>query len=386
MKRSVDRVLTTHTGSFERPEDLNELIVNQVLGKGVDQELFEKRAREATADVVAQQVECGLDIVSDGETAKPGYLEYVSNRIEGFGEEIDASEVFLFGDMADFPEIAYRIYKDSVVKIPVCTGPLRYTGFEQVNRDIANLTAALERTPATEAFIPAVSPGLLAMSAPNRYYKNYDEYVLAVGEAMNVEYRAIVDAGYLLQIDSPDLAFGFDMHTWMRDEVESRGFRAIQDLHVDALNVALQGISSESVRMHLCWANYNGPHRNDIPLQDALEPAFRANVCGINFEAANAAHAHEWELFSEMKLPDGKVIIPGLVDSKVEIVERPELIAQRIKQFANLVGQENMIAGVDCGFGTFVNVLMVHPRIAWMKLRALVEGAERASEDLAKGK
>ncbi|MBA0127218.1 cobalamin-independent methionine synthase II family protein [Haloechinothrix sp. YIM 98757] len=384
MKRSVDRVLTTHTGSFERPEDVNEMITARVLGNNIDDDLFEKRVQEATAEVVARQVECGIDVVSDGETAKPGYLEYVGDRIDGFDEYIDASEVFRFMDMEPFPEIVYRIYKDTHVKIPVCTRPLSYIGHDQVQRDIDNFKAALTQSPPTEAFMPAVSPGLLAMCSPNRYYKSYDEYVLAIGEVMNAEYRAITDAGLLVQIDAPDLAFGADIRTWMWGEVEERGFRTIQDLHVEALNVALQGISPEQVRMHLCWANYNGPHVNDIPVRDALEPAFKANVCGINFEAANAAHAHEWEVFKDLKVPDGKVIIPGVVDSKIEIVERPELISQRIQTYANLVGQENLIAGVDCGFGTFVNVLMVNPRIAWMKLRNLVEGAQMASDELAK--
>jgi 5-methyltetrahydropteroyltriglutamate--homocysteine methyltransferase len=380
MKRSVDRVLTTHTGSFQRPEDLNRLIVDHVLGNEIDQDLFNRRAKEATAEIVAKQVECGLDVVSDGETAKPGYMEYAGERIDGFDEVIDGAGQFTFGDLEPFPEILHRIYKDTHLMLPVCTGPLSYTDLSFVNRDIANFRSALDATPATEGFIPAVSPGLLAMTAPNRYYPNYEAYVLAVGEVLNTEYRAIADAGFVIQVDSPDLAFGADMKTWMHPLLQEVGFRRIQDIHVEGLNRALEGISPESVRMHLCWANYNGPHLADIPLREALEPAFRANAQGIGFEGANAAHAHEWEVFKDLKVPDGKVIIPGVIDSKCEIVERPQLVAQRIKTYANLVGQENMIAGVDCGFGTFVNVLMVHPKIAWMKLDALVEGAQLASK------
>jgi 5-methyltetrahydropteroyltriglutamate--homocysteine methyltransferase len=341
--------------------------------------------REATCEIVGRQVECGLDVVSDGETSKPGYMEYAADRLKGYGDLVD-DQGFAFGDLDDFPEIVYRIYKDTHLKLSVCTGPISYVGFDAVNKDIANFAAALEGSPDTEGFIPAVSPGLLAMTAPNRYYADYESYVMAIGEAMNAEYRAITDAGFLVQVDSPDLAFGADMRTWMYPEIEKHGFRRIQEIHVEGLNRAMDGISAEHARMHLCWANYNGPHRHDIPLRDALEPAFKANVCGIAFEGANAAHAHEWEVFTDLTVPDGKVMIPGVIDSKCEIVERPRLVAQRIKTYVNLLGQENVIAGVDCGFGTFVNVLMVHPKIAWMKLTALVEGARMATEELAAGR
>lgn len=384
MKRSVDRVLTTHTGSFERPKDLSEMLVKHVLHQDYDRELFERRAREAVADIVAKQVEVGVDVVSDGEAAKPGYLEYAGERMKGFGEEeIDASQVFRFHDLDDYPEIVHRIYADTTIKIPVCTGELKYTGFELVQRDIDNFTAALGTTPAVDAFMPAISPGLLAMSAPNKHYRSYEEYVLAVGAAMNAEYKAITDAGFVLQIDSPDLAFGADMETWMWDVAQERGFGWVQQVNIEALNLAMRGIPAEKARMHLCWANYNGPHLNDLPLEQVLIPAFEADVSGYLFEAANPAHAHEWEVFTDLKLPDGKVIVPGVIDSKTDVVERPELVAQRIRNFTRLVGQENVIAGVDCGFGTFVDVLMVNPKIVWHKLRALAEGARRASEGAA---
>lgn len=383
MQRSTDHVLSTHTGSLPRPDDLAELLVARQEDAALDLAAFEERVRSATAEVVARQVELGIDVVSDGEMSKADYIDYTRERLTGFSGNVPAHEAFFFGDLVEFPELVEATYRDTHFRLPECVDEITYNGEEEVQRDIANLKAALAQVAAPEAFIPAASPGIVSMCFPNRHYKSYDEYVFALGAALNTEYRAIVDAGLLLQVDSPDLGFGADFHTWMWDEIESRGFAAIQALHVEALNVALEGIPVESVRMHLCWANYMGPHTHDLPLLEVLEPALKANVTAINFEGANPAHEHEWQVFEDFRLPDGKVIIPGVIDTKSQVVETPQLVAQRIARYANLVGKENVIAGTDCGFGTFVGLGTVHPKVAWLKVKALAEGAALASDELA---
>ena len=386
MKRSTDRVPTTHAGSLPRPEDLANLHIAGAEGEAVDEAACESRVRESVEETVARQVDAGVDVVSDGEMSKYGYIEYIGERLNGYGPGRDIKELgYFIGELVEFPELLVDTYKNAHIKLPVCQGPLEYTAFglDLVSRDIRNFEAALKAHPATEAFVPAASPGIVASFCPNEYYGSYEEYVFGLARALNAEYRAITDAGLLLQIDAPDLAFLCDFHTWMWPEIESRGFRAIQELHVDAINLALDGIPSEKARLHLCWCNYMGPHMREHPLVDVLNVAQRANVAGINVEGANPAHAHEWEVFKDFQLPDDKVIIPGVIDSKSQVVENPRLVAQRILNYADLVGQERVIAGVDCGFGTFVGVLMVHPKTAWLKLKSLSEGAALATDMLA---
>ena len=391
MKRSTDRVLTTHTGSLPRPDDLADLLVRRAKGEPVDEAAFQERVREATEDVVARQVEHGVDVVSDGEAGKAHFIDYVSGRLTGFSpappmpEDEDTVKFSYFDDLEEFPDIVKATYSDTVFTNIVCTGEVGYSGQADVRTDIEHFQAALARHPATEAFMPAVSPGCVAQSLPNQHYASYEDYVMAVAQAMNAEYKAITDAGLLVQLDAPDLGTVGNLQTWTRPEVERRGGRWLQDLHVEAVNVGLEGISPESVRLHICWANYQGPHTHDMPLRDALEPALAANVAAISFEAANPAHAHEWEVFEDFDLPDGKVIVPGVIDTKTQVVEHPRLIAQRIVRYARLVGQENVIPGNDCGFGTAVGAPMVHPKIAWMKLEALAKGAAMATDELARG-
>jgi 5-methyltetrahydropteroyltriglutamate--homocysteine methyltransferase len=386
MKRSIDQILTTHTGSLPRPDDLADLHIAKAKGEALDEATFEQRVRDAVEEAVSLQVDAGVSVVSDGEMSKYGYIEYTGERLEGYGGGQDLKELqYYIGDMVDFPELLYATYKDSYIMLPSCQGPLRYVGHDLVARDIHNFELALKSHPATEAFIPAASPGVVTMFCPNEYYPTYDEYVMALAEALNAEYRAITGAGFVLQIDAPDLAFGSDFHTWMWDQTEERGFPAIQELHIEAINVALQGVPREQVRLHLCWANYQGPHTHDQPLADVLRATFKANVGAVLFESANPAHAHEWETFKTLRVPDEIVLIPGVIDSKSQVVEHPRLVAQRIKQYAEVVGKERVIAGVDCGFGTFVGVLMVRPRIAWMKLKNLAEGAAIATDELARG-
>ena len=383
MKRSsASRILTTHVGSLPRPDDLAELLLTRQ-DQAIDEAVFQERVRVATDEVVARQVQIGIDVISDGEMSKPGYIDYVRERLQGFSGPIDAAGSFYFVDLADFPEFVLSTYQNTRVRIATCESSIVYAGLDYLSRDLSNFKAALEKTPATEAFIPAVSPGLLAVFMPNKYYRTYDDYVMAFADAMHVEYKAITDAGFLLQIDGPDVTAVSDFYTWMRDEVERRGVRAVQELHIDALNRAVAGIPPEKIRMHLCWANYQGPHTHDQPLREVLEPTLRAHVGAISFEAANPAHAHEWEIFKEVRLPDGMIILPGVIDTKSQVVEHPRVVTQRIVQFAQLVGPENVIASTDCGFGTFVGAGMVHPKVAWLKLKSLVEGAAMASKELS---
>ncbi len=384
LKRSnATRILTTLTGSLPRPDDLVALHLARQEGKPVDPAAFEARVRSATAEAVRRLVELGIDVVSDGEMSKNGYIDYTRERIAGFSGAIDAHGAFSFSDLEPVPELAAFTYQNTRLTIPICDGPLRYTGFDQVRRDIATFRSALAAHPASEAFIPAASPGIVTMCAPNRYYPTYDDYVLALGDALNAEYRAIVEAGFLVQVDAPDLALGADFHTWMWSEIEQRGFEAVSQVHVEGINRALAGIPRERARMHLCWANYCGPHTHDYPLRDVLKAALRANVAAISFEAANPAHAHEWELFKEVRVPDGLTLIPGMIDTKTQVVEHPRAVAQRIERWAGVVGRDNLIAGTDCGFGTFVGLGTVHPKVCWMKLQALAEGAAIATRALA---
>jgi 5-methyltetrahydropteroyltriglutamate--homocysteine methyltransferase len=384
MQRSTERVLTSHVGSLPRPDELTKLHTARQTGQIIDEAVFEDRVRAAVDDAVKRQVEAGVDVVSDGEMSKNSYLDYTSLRVSGFevGESVAHS---FFGDLEPVPEIAASIFKDTRLTIPICEGPLKYTGFKQVQRDIQNLRAAMTKYKPTDAFISSASPGIVAMCSPNKYYSSYDEYVFAVADVMHSEYKAITDAGLNVQIDAPDTALGADLHTWMWDEIEKRGFEKILALHVEAINRALNGISPDRVRIHLCWANYFGPHTHDYPLPKILQHVFKANVGAISFEAANPAHAHEWELFRDLKVPDGKILLPGVIDTKTHVVESPQAVAHRIIQFANLAGQENVIASSDCGFMTFIGLGTVHPYCAWLKLKALGDGAAIATRELTKG-
>ena len=382
MKRSTDRVLTTHVGSLPRPDELAKMHVARQEGEPVDEAAFEETVRTSVDDAVRRQVEAGVDVVSDGELSKNGYIDYTRERIKGFTGAI--AEAFFFTDLLPVPELTSFTYKDTHLKIPTCDGPLEYIGHDQVARDIRNLQAAVAKHGATDAFIPAASPGIVAMCSPNTYYKTYDDYIFALADALHDEYKAITDAGLNVQIDAPDNALGADFHTWMWSEQEKRGFEGILELHVAAINRALVGIPQEQVRLHLCWANYFGPHTHDYPLKPILQAVFKANVGAISFEAANPAHAHEWELFKDLKLPAGKILLPGVIDTKTHVVEHPRAVAHRIAQFTSVVGQENVIASTDCGFGTFVGLGTVHPFVSWLKLKALADGAAIASKELSR--
>jgi 5-methyltetrahydropteroyltriglutamate--homocysteine methyltransferase len=392
MKRSTERVLTTHTGSLPRSEDLAAMLIARAKGEPVDDAALQERVRSATAEVVRRQVQAGVDVISDGEAGKSHFIDYVSDRLTGFSDpaskpadaEEDTSSFSYFDDLAEFPDIVQATYSGTVFRLLVCTGEVGYPDLDEIERDIAYLKEALAQSPVSEAFMPSVSPGCVAQSLPNAYYDSYEDYVLAIAAALNREYKAITDAGLLVQLDAPDIGTCGNLQTWTRPEVDSRGIRWLQDLHVEAINVGLDGIPPERARLHICWANYQGPHTHDLPLGEALAPTLRANVAAISFEAANPAHAHEWELFEDFELPEDKVIIPGVIDTKTQVVENPRLVAQRLVKYAKLVGQERVIGGTDCGFGTAVGAPMVHPKVAWMKLQALAQGAAMATDDLSR--
>jgi len=376
MKRSTERFLITHTGSLPRPADLIRMMFAKEEGVPVDPVALAKRVRAAVAEVVAKQVEAGIDLVNDGEMSKPSYATYVKDRLTGFG---GSGNTFVYQDLADFPSLEKRVFGDpgrSRRKTPACNAPIAVRDKEAVAIDIADLKAALAATGRTDAFISAASPGVVSLFFRNEHYKDHETYLFAIADAMRHEYEAIATAGITLQIDCPDLAMG--RHIQYAD-LDLKEFRRRAGLHIAALDHALAGIAPENVRMHLCWGNYEGPHHRDVPLADIVDLVLKARPHAISFEAANPRHAHEWTLFERVKLPDGKVLIPGVIESKSNFIEHPELIAQRIGRYARLVGRENVIAGSDCGYGTWVGQAAVDPDVVWAKFAAMAEGARLAS-------
>jgi 5-methyltetrahydropteroyltriglutamate--homocysteine methyltransferase len=368
VRRSEGRTLTTHTGSLPRQP---ELAAAMQAGEPVEEAAIEA----AVADAVRRQREAGIDVVSDGEMSKPGFVNYVAERLTGFGGE---SPFPPMADLADFPEYATELYarRGARIRYPRCEGPVTSRGPDEARRDVARLKRRLD---GAEGFMPAASPGVIVQDFENVYYPTRDEYLEAVAEAMRPEYEAIVEGGLLLQVECPDVAMARHLHL---ADVPLEGFRAEIRRNVDALNGALRNVPTDRVRIHVCWGNYPGPHHRDVSLRDILDIVLSVQADGVSIEAANPRHAHEWRLFEQAKLPEGKVLIPGVIDTLTNHIEHPELVAERIVRLARLVGRENVIAGTDCGFGTFAGVGAVHPSIAWVKLRALADGARIASEEL----
>lgn len=379
MRISTDRILTTHVGSLPREQAITRLLLRKERGEPVDPAEFEHVAAEAVRERVARQVQIGIDVVSDGESAKIGYATYIKDRLSGFGGENTAKPHL---DLRDHPDLRKRMTAftgPQTFRRLCCTGPIELKDSAAVQADIARFRAALERTPATDAFLNAASPGVVSSFQPNRYYPTHEQYVEAVAQAMRAEYEAIVEAGFVLQVDCPDLAMS--RHTGFQD-LSEKEFLDRAEQHVEALNRALAGVPAESVRMHICWGNYEGPHDHDIPLERVLPIALKAKPQAISFEASNPRHAHEWSIWRDAKIPEDKVLIPGTLDTSTNFVEHPELVAQRIQTFANIVGRERVLAGTDCGFGTFAGYGKIDPAVAFKKLRSLVEGARLASARL----
>jgi len=379
MKRSIDRILTTHAGSLPRPDDLAHMMYDMMDGKAVDEARVHERVREAVAEMVKRQVDLGVDVISDGEMSKPNFQTYVVRRWTGFGNT--GQLMVSFDDLADVPDAGRKFWGSEGVKhrpMPEVIGPIKVSDPNAVLRDIADLKAAMGNRSPDDAFIPAAPPSLVTLT-PNRYYKSFDEYNEAVCSALSYEYKAIVDAGFNLQLDAPDLP----MHGHMAiGDNRSRDVKKYVPAAVEAMNHAIRGLPPDKIRLHVCWGNYDGPHHFDVELREIIEPILKINASFIYVEAANPRHEHEWEVWQEVKLPDGKALIPGVIDTVTNHVEHPRLVAQRIERFAQVVGRENVIAGTDCGFGTYVGMSACEPKVAWLKLQTLVEGARLASQRL----
>ena len=377
MRRSTERILTTHTGSLPRPPALAQMLVARETGQAYDTATFEEAIAKAVTDTVQKQRETGLDVIHDGEMSKFFYATYIKERLTGFDGESITKPV---RDTVDFPEYYERHTNPSraVRRTPACTGPIAYRGEAELQRDLDNIAKATGGG-TDEVFMSAASPGVVACFIENQHYPSAEAYVYAVAEAMKTEYDAIHRAGLMLQLDCPDLAMG--RHFLFGADEEGLHLKNAE-LNVEAMNHALADIPAESLRMHLCWGNYEGPHTWDVPLGKMIDIVLKAKPMGISLEGSNPRHGHEWSVFRETKLPEGKLVIPGVIDSVSNFVEHPELVAQRIQNYARVVGRENVIAGVDCGFGTSAVSNKVDSRIAWAKLAALVEGARLASRQL----
>ena len=381
MKRSTEGFLTTHTGSLPRPEDLIRAMYAKEEGVPVDAAALERRVASAVEEVVRKQAEAGVDVINDGEMSKPSYATYIKDRLAGFG---GAGNTFVYQDLVAFPTLSKRVFGDpgrSRRKTPACNAPISVRDPAAARVDIENLKAAVSGTKASGAFMSAASPGVVSLFFRNDHYTDHETYLHAIAEAMRDEYEAVANAGIVLQIDCPDLGMGRHIQYASLNLEE---FRKRIRAHIEALNHALRNIPPEQLRMHLCWGNYEGPHHYDVPFADIIDIVFKARPAAISFEAANPRHAHEWTLFESVKLPDGKVLIPGVIESKSNFVEHPELIAQRIGRYAKLVGRENVIAGSDCGYGTWVGQAAVDPQVVWAKMAAMAEGARIATKQFWK--
>jgi 5-methyltetrahydropteroyltriglutamate--homocysteine methyltransferase len=394
MKRSTERILTTHVGSLPRPDDLVGTLKTQLAGQPIDQRALQERLPSAVAEIVAQQAEIGLDVVDDGEVGKPHFVSYIEQRLTGFeSREISPEEAaqayYLAGsrEFRAFPEYyqpeqtTQRAVGSLQPRETVCVGPVSYRGHDQLHRDIANLQTATRDVAIQETFFPAVSPNQVTYKRRNEYYRTDEEYEIAVADALRDEYRAIVAAGCLVQVDDPQL-----LTQWTRDpDLSVADWRRWAEHHVEVLNYALRDIPPDRIRFHTCYSISAGPRVYDMELKNSVDVILKLNVGAISFEAANSRHEHEWKLWETVKLPDHVVLIPGMVTPSNVMVEHPETVAQRIERFARVVGKENLIAGVDCGFSSTANSLEMHPRIVWAKLASLVEGARLASERLWPG-
>ncbi|HXD45395.1 MAG TPA: cobalamin-independent methionine synthase II family protein [Pseudolabrys sp.] len=377
MHRSTDRFLTTHTGSLPRPDDLIRVMYAKEEGVPVEPKALAAQIKAAVAEIVAKQAAAGVDLVNDGEMSKPSYATYIKDRLDGFG---GTGNTFVYQDVHEFPRLEAKVFGDpgrSRRKTPACNGPIAVRDRVSAQTDADNLKAAMAGVKATGGFMSAASPGVVSLFFRNDYYKDFESYIYAIADAMRDEYETIAKNGFVVQIDCPDLAMG--RHIQYAD-LDLAQFRKRAQLHVEALNHAVKNIPAEQVRMHLCWGNYEGPHHFDVPLSDIIDIVLKAKATAISLEAANPRHAHEFTVFETVKLPDGKVLIPGVIESKSNFIEHPEVIAQRIGRYAERVGRENVIAGSDCGYGTWVGQAAVDPQVVFAKLAAMAEGARIASK------
>ena len=382
MQPTADRILTTHSGSLPRPTEFTSLVLAREAGEPVDEAEFTDEVRAVVRKTVQLQADAGVDVLNDGEVSKPSYATYVKDRLTGFGgegsiEEITGSVTAGLEEFPDFAEkMAQTMASAQTIKFTTCDGPVSYVGQDAVRADIENLKAAAQGVSAAATFMSAASPGVISVFSPNRYYASQEEYLSALSEAMREEYEAIHRAGFILQVDCPDLA----MTAPGAGSLEN--FRRQMELNVQALNQALAHVPAEASRIHICWGNIEMPRTRDVELKDIIDIILQAKPAGLMLMASNGRHAHEWKVFQDTKLPDGKYVIPGVLDSTSNIVEHPEAVADRLIRYAGVVGRENVMAGTDCGFGTAAGMDMVVPTVTWAKFRAQAEGARIASEEL----
>jgi len=380
-----ERILTTHAGALPRSPELREMIFARAEGKPHDRDALASRLRDEVAAVVRKQLDCGIDSVNDGELGKTNFTNYVRERLAGFETRdyrpgVDPAPLNITArDAKDFPRY-FALGKGVLTgaaqrrQLAVCVAPLEYVGQAALEEDFGNFRTALQGAKAAEAFLPANTPGTVEHWLRNEHYRNEEEFIHAIAEALRDEYKAIVDADFLLQIDDPDLPDGWQMYP----DMSVREYRKYATLRVDAINHALRGIPREKVRLHVCWGSFHGPHRNDIPLKDIVDIIFRVRASSYSIEASNPVHEHEWRVFEQAKPPEGAVLIPGVVGHCCDFIEHPELVAQRLLRYAKLLGRENVMGGTDCGLGPRVGT----PEIAWAKLEALAQGAHLASTRL----
>jgi 5-methyltetrahydropteroyltriglutamate--homocysteine methyltransferase len=377
LKASSERILVTHVGSLPRSQAVTDVLFAR--DRGQNDAAGNATISEAVREVVRKQVEAGVDVVSDGEMSKITYATYIKDRITGFAGDTPREPG---QDLVEFPRILKRLADSGATakyQRPRCVGEIRVRSLEPAQTDVQNMKAAIAASTPTDAFLNAASPGVIALFQPNEFYESQDEYLEAVAEAMRAEYELIVGAGLLVQIDAPDLAMG--RHTMYRDRsVEEFLNRAAK--HIEVLNHALRNVPADRVRMHVCWGNYEGPHHHDVPLERLLPVVVRARVGALLIEGANPRHAHEWAVFRDFRMPEDMIVIPGVISSTTNYIEHPLLVAERIGRYADLLGRERVIAGSDCGFGTFAGFGPVDPDVTYLKLRSLAEGAAIASRRL----
>ncbi len=379
MQTSKDRILTTHVGSLPRSQAVVDVVFGREEGIETNRAGADAIIAAAVEEIVRHQVAVGIDVVSDGELSKISYATYIKHRLTGFGGESHREPA---QDLLDFPGVLRRRHEAgtrSEASPPRCIGEVGVKDMAPLETDLANLRHAVERARPVEAFMNAAAPGVIALFQPNDHYPSHEKYVEALGEAMRAEYEGIVGAGFLLQIDSPDIGMG--RHTIFRDKSDEEYVR-LANLHIEVLNHALRNIDADRVRLHVCWGNYEGPHNHDVPMELVLPIALQADAGALLFESANPRHAHEWTVFRDTNIPDDLILVPGVIDSTTNFIEHPLLVAERISRFADLVGRERVIAGTDCGFGTFADHGAVDADVVFAKLGALVQGARIASEKL----
>jgi 5-methyltetrahydropteroyltriglutamate--homocysteine methyltransferase len=380
MKTSQDRILTSHVGSLPRTDEVVHMLESRENGDAFDTAAFDRTVRRLVLDLARRQAEIGIDVISDGEASKIGYATYVRDRLTGFSDDNTAPKPHL--DVQPFPDFRRKMALLTGArhfKRVSCVGPVASRGRAALDQDLENLRLAVAAAKPVDAFMNAASPGVVASFLPNKYYPTHEAYIDAIAEAMRPEYAAIVAAGFNIQIDCPDLAMS--RHTAFQDLSEADFLKRAR-FHVEALNRALTGISADKVRIHVCWGNYEGPHNYDIDLAKISDIVLGVKAGLISLEAANPRHEQEWQLWKQVRLPDDKVLMPGVIDTSTNYVEHPELVAERILRFADIVGRERVIAGTDCGFGTSAGYGKIDPEIAFLKLKSLVEGAARASKRL----